>query len=156
MIAFLAIIGHIARGFHSLGSSEKDKICGPEDKPLFTKFLISQWAQAKEVLGIELKNSSAGTAEELEYILTTFFDFHPGVKVFYTYTGIAVVYAVMWKCASEGITRNLNRQTTRIVRSTTYSIVHDTKSGVDALLEAMKSEWTASNSTNRYHSSPST
>ena len=56
-------------------------------------------------------------AERVGNILATaksvsrFFSFNPGANIFYLRDGTIIPYAVIWKCVSEGIIKNLQKLT---------------------------------------------
>ena len=86
--------------------------CNPQKKKLIGKFLLQQWLNAQMEVGLEESQLiSDMSASDLEYLLININSFSAGVRVFYARNGRPITYAVMWKCASEGITQNLKALT---------------------------------------------
>ena len=82
--------------------------CNPQKKKLIGKFLMQQWLKAQLEIGLEESQLISVTkSSSAEYVLITVNSFTPGVRVFYALNGRPITYAVMWKCASEGLTQNL-------------------------------------------------
>lgn len=52
-----------------------------------------------------------GFFSSTQYIIQKFNTFNPGANLFYTSNGNVIPYAVMWKCVSDGIIKNLHRAT---------------------------------------------
>ena len=74
--------------------------------------MLQQWLNAQMEVGLEESQLiSDMSASDLEYLLININSFSAGVRVFYARNGRPITYAVMWKCASEGITQNLKALT---------------------------------------------
>lgn len=143
-LIILAILGG-----HSLVSGNSDELstCNPGNRALFGKFLVRQWFEAKEELSIPSSNDiSPVTLREIANILLVVNLFMPSTQVFYTAAGNAIPYATLWKCASEGITRNLTPMTcSQYARTGKCMLIQDTnsKESLKTLLQGM--QWNCPN-----------
>mmetsp|Transcript_30371 Transcript_30371/g.43507 ORF Transcript_30371/g.43507 Transcript_30371/m.43507 type:complete len:450 (-) Transcript_30371:206-1555(-) len=119
---FRVLKGLLILFFLSFNDAELDDVnnlqnehhhCNPSTKVLFAKFLVKQWILARHELEIELISdeptlvSSKNITESMQYVLSTVNGFSAGVKVYYVKKNV-IPYAVLWKCASDGIIRNLH------------------------------------------------
>lgn len=86
--------------------------CNPSNKSLFAKFLLRQWFSAKSELGISPDPSFVKLTSESQHVLTIINSFYHALMVFYTVRGDVIPFAMIWKCASEGIAHNLYPLTT--------------------------------------------
>lgn len=114
-------------------------ICNPKSMRLFPKFLLSQWLQAKAILNISSSmDLSSTTLREINDVLLTYNLFMPSIRIFYSVSGLSIPYATLWKCASEGITRNLNSLTcSRRATNCPFGQDVPSKESAKAVLEAV-------------------
>ncbi len=72
-----------------------------------------------------MKSTSSQIPERLREIVSTaksvnrFFAFNPGGNIFYLRDGTIISYAVIWKCVSEGIIKNLQKLTVLQMKNVT-------------------------------------
>ena len=106
--------------------------CNPNNKHLFSKFLLQQWLHAQREIGIDYFKDAKyidGFLNVAQQVLSIN-SVSPGAHVFYSSTGRAVAYVIFWKCGSDGIIRNLNSLTGKLT-NTHFSMNHFVKSPVE-------------------------
>eukprot|EP01035_Chromulina_nebulosa_P025855 gene25855-33793_t len=100
----------------------QEYLCNSSSKSLTGKFLLQQWINAQNEIGLAQQISSSLTERKaitrdhfkaIELILININSCDNGVRLFYTVKGPILPYVTLWKCASDGITQNLRRLTYR-------------------------------------------
>jgi len=85
--------------------SREQLICTPNNKYLFGKFMIQQWVNARNALGLD---SYTNLMPHIDDILNRVNGFTPLMNIYFTTSGRTISYAILWKCASDGIILNMH------------------------------------------------
>eukprot|EP01036_Dinobryon_divergens_P032601 gene32601-42221_t len=140
----------------------QEYLCNSSSKSLTGKFLLQQWINAQNEIGLAQQISSSLTERKaitrdhfkaIELILININSCDNGVRLFYTVKGPILPYVTLWKCASDGITQNLRRLTYRKTKvantnATAYKdnalLSYGVKTSKDAIIFNILSEYTLS------------